>query len=307
LVHTVDARDPPALGTETLRLGGLYTVNRLGLGTINFTGDGIWGKPRDSTRCIRVLRAAVAAGVNFVDTAHAYGPGVAEELIAKALRPYPDDLVVATKGGFSRPGPNAWRVDGRPVELGRQVDESLRRLKMDALPLWQLHRVDPAIPLEEQLGAMHEAQEQGKVRLLGLSKVTLSQLRLLEAGVQVASVQNRYNVRDRASDEIVDHCRRRGIAFVAWAPLDVGSLAVGSRATRRLAKTLNATPAQVALAWLLNRSPNVLAIPGTTSVGHLRENLRALELLGRRINEAAFSTQEDAPRRQIAAAPGRGG
>lgn len=264
---------------DIVQLGGQRTVRRLGLGTIEFTGKGVWGRPESPEQCIDVLRAAVTSGVNFVDTAHAYGPGVAEELIARALHPYPDDLLIATKGGFSRPGRGAWVVDGQPSVLRRQIDESLRRLRTDSLGLWQLHRIDSKVPLDEQLGVVVEAQRAGKIQLFGLSKVDATQIAQTAESLPVASVQNRLNASDRSSEAVVDFCHSQGIVFIAWAPHAVGGLA--RPGVESLEERFGLTASQLALGWLLQRAPNIIAIPGTTSLAHLAENLATFRLWSR--------------------------
>ena len=266
----------PAAAAGTFALGGDLTVNRMGFGAMRLTGPGIWGPPPNQAEAIRVLQRAVELGVNFIDTADSYGPHVAEELIAEALHPYPG-LVIATKGGFERPGPNRWVENGRPEYLRRQLKGSLRRLKVDRIDLWQLHRIDPKVPEDEQFGAMREFQEEGLVRHLGLSEVSADEVDRARKVVPIASVQNRYNVVDRKWDSEVDYCERDGLAFIPWFPLSAGSLPEPG-ALRRVAERHGATVYQIALAWLLARSPAILVIPGTSSVGHLEENIAAAEI-----------------------------
>jgi pyridoxine 4-dehydrogenase len=266
----------PATAAGTFALGGDSTVNRMGFGAMRLTGSGIWGPPRDRAEAIRVLQRAVELGANFIDTADSYGPHVAEELIAEALYPYPG-LVIATKGGLERPGPGRWVENGRPEYLRRQLKGSLRRLKVDRIDLWQLHRTDPKVPADEQFGAMREFQEEGLVRHLGLSEVSADEVDQARKVAPIASVQNRYNVVDRKWDSEVDYCEREGLAFIPWFPLSAGSLPEPG-ALRRVAERHGATIYQIALAWLLARSPAMLIIPGTSSVAHLEENVAAAEI-----------------------------
>jgi pyridoxine 4-dehydrogenase len=266
----------PAAAAGTFALGGDLTVNRMGFGAMRLTGPGIWGPPPDRAEAIRVLQRAVELGVNFMDTADSYGPHVAEELIAEALYPYPG-LVIATKGGFERPGPDRWVENGRPEYLRRQLTGSLRRLRVDRIDLWQLHRIDPKVPADEQFGAMREFQEEGLVRHLGLSEVSADEVDRARKVVPIASVQNRYNVIDRKWDSEVDYCERDGLAFIPWFPLSAGSLPEPG-ALRRVAERHGATVYQIALAWLMARSPAIVVIPGTSSVAHLEENVAAAEI-----------------------------
>lgn len=262
----------------TFLLGGDLPVHRLGFGAMRITGEGVWGPPADRGEAIRVLRRAVELGVTLIDTADAYGPGTSEELIAEALHPYPAGLVVATKGGFTRPGPGRWVEDGRPDALRAACDGSLRRLRVDRIDLWQLHRIDRKVPAQEQFGVLAELQREGKVRHIGLSEVTVEQLEAARREVVIASVQNRYNLLDRAWEDVLTRCEELGIAFIPWFPLAVGALASEGGAVADIAARADATPAQVALAWLLARSPVMLPIPGTGSVAHLEEDLGAAGL-----------------------------
>jgi pyridoxine 4-dehydrogenase len=273
---TTSAPTAPAAAAGTFALGGDLTVNRMGFGAMRLTGPGIWGPPPDRAEAIRVLQRAVELGVNFIDTADSYGPHVAEELIAEALYPYPG-LVIATKGGLERPAPDRWVENGRPEYLRRQLKGSLRRLKVDRIDLWQLHRIDPKVPADEQFGAMREFQEEGLVRHLGLSEVSVDDVDRARKVVPIASVQNRYNVIDRKWDSEVDYCERDGLAFIPWFPLSAGSLPEPG-ALRRVAERHGATVYQIALAWLLARSPAILVIPGTSSVAHLEQNIAAAEI-----------------------------
>src|SRR5215208_719513 len=266
----------PAAAAGTITLGAGLTVNRMGFGAMRLTGSGIWGPPRDRDEAVRVLQRSVELGVNFIDTADSYGPHVSEEIIAEALHPYPG-LVIATKGGLERPGPDRWVENGRPEYLRRQLEGSLRRLKLDRIDLWQLHRIDPKVPADEQFGAMRDFQREGLVRHLGLSEVSASDIDRARAVVPIVSVQNRYNVGDRQWEGEVDYCEREQMAFIPWFPLSAGTLGEGG-ALHREARRHGATVYQVALAWLLARSPAMLVIPGTSSVRHLEENIAAAEL-----------------------------
>jgi pyridoxine 4-dehydrogenase len=257
-------------GTVTL---GDLTVNRLGFGAMRITGQGVWGQPADPETARKVLRRAVELGVNFIDTADSYGPGVSEELIAEALHPYPDDLVIATKAGLVRPGPGKWDPDGRPEHVREACEASLRRLRVERIDVYQSHRPDPNVPYEETIGAFKDLQQEGKVRHVGVSNVGRGDLARARTLVEVVSVQNRYNLGDRASENVLDVCTSDGIAFIPWFPLATGQLA-GS-ALERVAQRRSATPMQVGLAWLLHHSPVMLPIPGTSSVAHLQENLEA--------------------------------
>jgi pyridoxine 4-dehydrogenase len=265
----------PAAGAGTLTIGGDLTVNRMGFGAMRLTGKGIWGPPKDPSQAVRVLQEAVELGVNFIDTADSYGPRVAEELIAEALHPYPG-LVIATKGGLERPGPDRWVENGRPEYLREQLKGSLRRLRLERIDLWQLHRIDPKVPPQEQFEAVREFQQQGLIRHVGLSEVSIQDIERARKVLRIVSVQNRYNVTDRAWDKVVDYCEGEGIAFIPWFPLSAGALEADG--LHRVAQRHGATRYQVALAWLLARSPVMLVIPGTSSVEHLHENISAAEL-----------------------------
>jgi aryl-alcohol dehydrogenase-like predicted oxidoreductase len=269
---------PDARAAGTITIGGDLSVNRMGFGAMRITGKGIWGPPADRDECIRVLRRAVDLGVNLIDTADSYGPNVSEELIAEALHPYPDDLVIATKGGFQRSGPDAWDEDGRPEHIREACEGSLKRLRVDRIDLYQLHRIDPKVAAEDQLKTLVELRDEGKIRHVGLSEVSIDQLRLAQRSFPVASIQNLYNVRNRRSEEVLRACEAEGIAFLPWWPLDVGRLARPGTALDRIAQAHGATPAQIALAWLLARSPVMLPIPGTSKVSHLEENVAAAQM-----------------------------
>ncbi len=256
-------------------LGGDLPVHRLGFGARRITGDGICGPPRDRGEALRVLRRAVELGVNLIDTAESYGPHVSEELIAEALHPYPPGLVIATKGGLDRPGPNQWTPNARPERLREELEGSLRRLRLERIDLWQLHRIDAEVPEEDQFGAIQQFIQEGKVRHIGLSEVNVDQVERARRFFPVASVQNRYNLGDREWEPVLDHCEAQNIAFIPWFPLNTGKLATAGGVLDTMARDLQATPAQVALAWLLARSPVMLPIPGTARVRHLEENIGA--------------------------------
>jgi len=267
-----------AAPSDTFRIGGDLPVHRLGYGAMQLTGPGVWGEPADRDAAVRVVRAAVDQGVDFIDTADSYGPVVSEQIIAEALYPYPDGVVVATKAGFTRTGPGRWVAVGRPSYLKQQVELSLRNLRLERIDLIQLHRIDPEVPLADQLGAFQELQEEGKVRHIGVSEVSAEQLTAARAIADVVSVQNLYNLTDRKSQDVLDLATAEGIAFIPWFPIATGNLAAPDSPVAAIARELGATPAQVALAWLLRTSPVVLPIPGTKSVEHLTENMGAARL-----------------------------
>jgi pyridoxine 4-dehydrogenase len=256
----------------TIDVGGDLTVNRLGFGAMRITGDGIWGQPADRDEAKAVLRRAIELGVNFIDTADSYGPNVSEELISQTLHPYPDDLVIATKGGLQRTGPGQWPVNGRPEHLIEACEASLRRLKLEQIPLYQFHRPDPAVPLEDSIGALVTLKEQGKIRHIGLSNVTVEQVRRAQRLTPVVSIQNRYNVDDRRSASLVDLCEQEHMVFLPWAPIQDLD---GNLVVRELAQRYDATPRQIVIAWLLASSPRILPIPGTGTVSHLDDNIAA--------------------------------
>jgi pyridoxine 4-dehydrogenase len=266
-------------------IGNDLRVIRLGFGAMRLTGKGIWGPPADRAEAISVLRRAVELGINFIDTADSYGPHVAEELIAQALHPYSADLVIATKGGFDRPGPDRWVENGRPEHLISACEGSLRRLRLDRIELYQLHRIDPKVPAEEQLGTLKNLQAQGKIKHIGLSEANVDQIQHAQRIVKIVSVQNRYSVTDRGSEDVLNYCERQNIAFIPWFPLAAGRLSGPDSPIGYVAKQLNATPSQVALAWLLKRSPVMLPIPGTSKVQHLEENIAAA---GLKIDDSEF-------------------
>jgi pyridoxine 4-dehydrogenase len=262
-----------AAKSGTFSIGGDLEVYRLGFGAMRLTGEGIWGPPKDRKECLAVLRRAMELEINLIDTAESYGPHVSEELIAEALYPYPEGLVIATKGGLDRTGPNEWPVDGRPERMREELEGSLRRLKLEQIDLWQLHRIDEKVPQEKQFGAIRQFQDEGKVRHIGLSEVTVAQIEEARKFFPVVSVQNRYNLADREWEKVVDYCEREKIAFIPWFPLATGALAKEGGALTKVAKAHKAAPAQIALAWLLRRSPVMLPIPGTSKVKHLEENI----------------------------------
>ena len=267
----------PVLASGTIAIGGDLTVHRLGFGAMRITGTGIWGPPADRDAAIAVLRRAVELGVDFVDTADSYGPHVSEQLICDALHPY-DGLLIATKGGLARSGPGVWEAIGRPEYLRQCVEMSLRRLGVEQIGLYQLHRIDPKVPAAESLGALKELQDAGKIRHIGLSEVTVGQIEAARSVVEVVSVQNLYNVANRRSEDVVVHCEREGIAFIPWLPVVGGKQSEPGGALEAVAEAHDATQAQIALAWLLRRSPVMLPIPGTSSVAHLEENCAAAEI-----------------------------
>jgi aryl-alcohol dehydrogenase-like predicted oxidoreductase len=266
--------DRPVEASGTFTLGDL-TVYRLGYGAMQLTGPGIWGPPKDHDEAIRVLRRAVELGVNLIDTADSYGPYVSEELIHEALHPYPQGLVIATKAGLVRTGPDQWHPVGRPEYLRQECLMSLRRLGLDRIDLFQLHRIDPKVPADEQFGLLRDLQKEGKVRHVGLSEVTVEEIEAARRIVPIVSVQNRYNLTDRQSEPVLDYCEREALGFIPWFPLASGELARPGGVVDRIANAVGATPSQVALAWLLRRSPVMLPIPGTSTTKHLEENCAA--------------------------------
>lgn len=272
---TTRAIDAAAAGTTTL---GDLEVRRLGFGAMRITGEGVWGEPDDREAARAVLRRAVELGVNLIDTADSYGPDVSETLIREALHPYPDDLVIATKGGYRRSGPGEWNPDGRPEHLREACEGSLSRLGVEAIDLYQLHTPDPDVPYAESVGALERLAGEGKIREIGVSNVDLDQLETARGIVDVVTVQNRYNWSDRSSSDVLDRCEDLGIGFIPWFPLAAGELPDGGGALGEIAGERGATPAQVALAWLLHRSPVMLPIPGTSSVDHLEENVAAASI-----------------------------
>jgi aryl-alcohol dehydrogenase-like predicted oxidoreductase len=264
--------------TDTFTLGSDLPVRRLGFGTMRITGTGIWGEPEDPAAARELLRRVVSDGVNLIDTADSYGPEVSENLIAEALHPYPEDLVIATKGGLTRPGPGVWERAGRPERLKKCCEDSLRRLRLERIDLYQLHAVDPAVPLEDSVGALAELQEEEKIRHIGVCNVTVEELERALQIVPIVSVQNRYNLVDRSSEDVLEVCQEEELGFLPWFPLATGNLARPGGTLDEVAQAQSATPAQVALAWLLARSPVMLPIPGTSSIAHFEENFRAEQL-----------------------------
>ncbi|MEU9742972.1 aldo/keto reductase [Micromonospora chersina] len=268
----------PAKDSGTYRIGGDVQVDRLGYGAMQITGPGVWGDPKDPAEAVRVLRRAYELGVTFIDTADSYGPFVSELLIKEALHPYADDLVIATKAGLTRSGPGDWRPVGRPEYLRQQCELSLRHLGLDCIPLYQLHRIDEKVPLEDQLGELALLKQEGKVRHIGLSEVTVEQIEAARRITPIVSVQNLYNLADRSAEDVLDHCERNDLAFIPWFPIATGNLARPGGPLDAISTEHGATPAQLALAWLLRRSPVMLPIPGTSSVAHLEENVAAAEV-----------------------------
>jgi pyridoxine 4-dehydrogenase len=277
-----------AAAAGTLTLGGEVTVNRLGFGAMRLTGPGIWGPPKDRQAAIAVLRRAVELDVNFVDTADSYGPAVSEELIAEALHPYPKGFVIATKGGWNRPGPGQWTHDSSPKHLREAIEGSLKRLRLDRIDLYQLHTPDPAISFDASVQTLAELQAEGKIHLIGLSNVTREHIERARKIARIVSVQNRYSVFDREWEHVVDYCEQNGMAFIPWFPLGAG--AVGHDVLSRIAQAHHAKPIQIASTWLLQRSPWMLPIPGTSSVQHLEENIAAAAI---RLSEDEFRQLDD--------------
>jgi aryl-alcohol dehydrogenase-like predicted oxidoreductase len=280
---------PTAALSGTFALGGDLPVHRLGFGAMRLTGAGIWGPPPNRNNALATLRRSVDLGINLIDTAESYGPHVNESLIADALHPYPPGLVIATKGGFDRPGPHQWHANGRPDRLREALDGSLSRLRLERIELYQLHRIDPTVPEDDQFGFLQEAQRAGKIRHIGLSEVDVPQIERARKFFTVASVQNRYNLVDRQWESVIDYCDRERIAFIPWYPLQAGQI-TEQRALKDIAKRHGATPSQVALAWLLRRSPMMLPIPGTSRREHLDENISAAAVA---LTDDEFATLRD--------------
>jgi len=263
---------------DTFLIGGDLKVRRLGFGAMRITGPGIWGPPKNRTEALAVLKRSLELGINFIDTADSYGPHVSEELIAEALYPYSKELVIATKGGLTRSGPDSWTPNGHPTYLRSALEGSLKRLRLDHIDLYQLHRIDPKIPAEESLGVISDMQNEGKIRHIGLSEVDAGQLEKARKMIKVVTVQNLYNLTSRSWEKMVDVCQQEQIGFIPWFPLAVGQLAKPGSKLDEIAHAHDATPAQIALAWLLRRSPVILPIPGTGSVSHLEENFKGAEI-----------------------------
>jgi pyridoxine 4-dehydrogenase len=278
-------KDTPAAKSGSFHIGGDLAVWRLGFGAMRITGKGVWGPPQDHDEAIRVLRRAVELGINFIDTADSYGPHVSEELIAEALHPYPAGLVIATKAGFDRSGPDQWTMNGNPEHLRKALDGSLRRLKVEQIDLYQLHRIDSKYPAEDQLGTLKDLQAQGKIKHIGLSEVSVSQIKHARKIVPIVSVQNRYSLADRAAEDVLEYCEHEKIGFIPWFPLAAGELSAPGSKLARTAAELKITTSQLALAWLLWRSPVMLPIPGTSHVNHLEENVAAAAI---RVDDATM-------------------
>lgn len=277
--------------SKTFKLGGDLEINRLGYGAMRITGSGIWGPPADTEKAKKVLQKAVELGVNFIDTADSYGPVVSEPLIGEALAPYKKGVVVATKGGLVRTGPNVWIPVGRPEYLTQQVELSLRWLKVETIDLWQLHRIDPHVPVAESLGAIKKLQEQGKIRHVGLSEVNVEQIEEARKTIEIVSIQNEYNITNRKSEAVLQYAEKHNLGFIPWFPVAAGKLAQPGGKLDQVAKAHNATVSQLSLAWLLHRSPVVLPIPGTSSVEHLEENVKAQDVT---LSEAEWKSIEEA-------------
>jgi pyridoxine 4-dehydrogenase len=282
---------PNATSAGTVSIGKDLTVNRLGFGAMRLTGEGIWGAPNDPDECKRVLRRLLDLNVNFIDTADAYGPYVSETLIAGALHPYPKGLVIATKGGLTRQGPNQWVPVGRAEYLRQCVEMSLRRLKVDRIDLYQLHRIDPRVPVEESLGELRKMQEEGKIHHIGVSETSVAEIEQARKIVPIVSVQNKYDITDRAHEDVVDYCEKNRLVFIPWFPLAAGSLTRPGGVLDNLAKAHNVTTSQIAIAWLLRRSPVILPIPGTSKVKHLEENVASAEL---KLSDSEWKSLEEA-------------
>jgi pyridoxine 4-dehydrogenase len=274
----VQRSQAPAKKSGEFLIGNDLRVTRLGFGAMRITGDGVWGEPADRAEAVQVLRRAVELGINFIDTADSYGPGVSEEVIAEALHPYPTGLVIATKGGYARPGSNQWVENGKPEYLRSACEGSLRRLRLERIDLYQLHRIDPKVPAEDQLVTLKDLQAQGKIKHIGLSEVSVKQIRHARTIVPIVSVQNRYSITDRGSEDVLEYCEQEKLGFIPWFPLAAGRVSGSESPIGRMAARWKATPSQVALAWLLARSPVMLPIPGTSKVEHLEENVAAAEL-----------------------------
>ncbi|MFI5535759.1 aldo/keto reductase [Nocardia sp. NPDC051900] len=275
---STDLDAQPAAASGTFAIGGDLPVHRLGYGAMQLTGPGVWGDPKDPDEAVRVLRRAVELGVNFIDTADSYGPFVSEKLIRKALHPYPEGLVIATKAGLTRQGPNEWRPVARPEYLRQQAELSLRHLGVDRIDLYQLHRIDSQVPLADQIGELVALQREGKIRHIGLSQVTVEQLRQVRELATIVSVQNLYNLANRADEDVLNYAEQENIGFIPWFPIATGELAAPGGPLAAISAEHGATPAQLALAWLLRRSPVMLPIPGTSSVAHVEENIAAARI-----------------------------
>ncbi|HKD82912.1 MAG TPA: aldo/keto reductase [Candidatus Angelobacter sp.] len=280
-----NAGKKPATQAGEFRIGAELPIFRLGFGAMRITGKGVWGEPRDHDEAIRVLQRALELGINFIDTADSYGPEVSERLIAEALHPYPSGLVIATKAGFERPGPDRWVENGRPEHLRSACEGSLRRLRVDRIDLFQLHRIDPKVPADDQLGTLRDLQAQGKIRCVGLSEVSVAQIEHARKIVPIVTVQNRYSITDQAYNDVLEYCEHAGIGFIPWFPLAAGRLTASGSAIAKTAGKFEITTSQLALAWLLWRSPVMIPIPGTSQVRHLEENVAAA---GLKLDESAL-------------------
>ena len=270
---TQSSTERPAAKAGDFVMGGDLRVHRLGFGAMRITGKGIWGEPKDRAESVRVLRKAIELGINFIDTADSYGPSVSEEIIAEALYPYPAELVIATKAGLERPGPDEWVPNGKPEHLRKACEGSLRRLRLERIDLYQLHRIDDKVPAEEQLGTLKDLQKEGKIKHIGLSEVSVAQIEHARKHVAIVTVQNRYSVLDRGAENVLEYCERERIGFIPWFPLGAGQLSAAGSKLTSIAAQAKITPSQLALAWLLRRSPVMLPIPGTSRVDHLEENV----------------------------------
>jgi len=270
---TQSSTERPAAKAGDFVMGGDLRVHRLGFGAMRITGKGIWGEPKDRAESVRVLRKAIELGINFIDTADSYGPSVSEEIIAEALYPYPAELVIATKAGLERPGPDEWVPNGKPEHLRKACEGSLRRLRLERIDLYQLHRIDDKVPAEEQLGTLKDLQKEGKIKHIGLSEVSVAQIEHARKHVAIVTVQNRYSVLDRGAENVLEYCERERIGFIPWFPLGAGQLSAAGSKLASIAAQAKITPSQLALAWLLRRSPVMLPIPGTSRVDHLEENV----------------------------------
>jgi pyridoxine 4-dehydrogenase len=275
----------PAAKAGDFEIGGDLRVHRLGFGAMRITGKGIWGEPKDRREAIRVLRKAAELGINFIDTADSYGPSVSEEIIAEALYPYSEELVIATKAGLERPGPDQWVPNGKPAHLRQACEGSLRRLRLERIDLFQLHRIDDKVPAEDQLGTLKDLQVEGKIKHIGLSEVSVAQIENARKVVPIVTVQNRYSVLDRGAEDVLEYCERAKIGFIPWFPLGAGQLSAAGSKLAKIAQQAKITPSQLALAWLLRRSPVMLPIPGTSQVAHLEENVRTAAV---EIDDATF-------------------
>jgi pyridoxine 4-dehydrogenase len=275
--------------SRTFILGGKKKVNRLGFGAMRITGEGVWGPPKDKNNAIKVLKTAVKLGINFIDTADAYGPYISEELIAEALYPYPDDLVIATKGGSLRSGPGQWERDGSPKHLRDAIEGSLKRLRLERIELYQLHAIDSKVLVEDSVGTLADLQKEGKINMVGVSNFKVGDLKKVKGIANIVSVQNRYNLSYKVSEPVIDYCEENNMGFIPWFPLNVGNLAKDEDAVKTIADKYNAAPSQIALSWLLKRSDVMLPIPGTSSIEHLDENTRAY---GISLNDEDFQKLE---------------